>query len=334
MNILFDINHPADVHQFKVIIKILKKKHKVIVVARDKDVTFKLLNELNIKFIPRKGSNGLIRKALNSLKIELMLLQIGIKNKIDLFIGSSGNIYVAHVAWILRKKSLLFDDTEHAKLQKMFSFPFASKIIVPSCYNKQFSKQMKKKVVYYAGFKETAYLSPKYFKPNKTGLKLKKGKNILVRLVSWNASHDGGHGGLKNVNKILSTLSKLGNLHITSELKIPEKFKQYKISIPTSRLHDLLASVDLVVSEGGSVAAESAFLGTPTIYVNDLKMGYTDDLKKRKLLFQTTDENKILSLSKKLVLETKSTFKKKSIKLFKEQEDVNKFMISLIENGQ
>ena len=46
-------------------------------------------------------------------------------------------------------------------------------------------------------------------------------------------------------------------------------------------MHDLLAGAVLFVGEGATMAAESAVLGTPAVYVNTLRMGYTDELEAR-----------------------------------------------------
>ena len=52
MNILFDIEHPAHVHYFKNVISILKGKgHNIIITAVDKDITFQLLKQYDLKFI-------------------------------------------------------------------------------------------------------------------------------------------------------------------------------------------------------------------------------------------------------------------------------------------
>ena len=48
---------------------------------------------------------------------------------------------------------------------------------------------------------ENTYLHPKYFKPNKNILKklnlTNKEKYVVLRLVSWDASHDIGQKGFK-----------------------------------------------------------------------------------------------------------------------------------------
>ena len=325
MNILIDINHPADVHQFKYLYKTLIKHHSVTVVARDKDCTFSLLEGFDIPFVARNGyAKGIIQKAFGLIFIELKLLFISLKYNIDLYIASSGNVYPMHIAYILRKRSILFDDTEHAKLQKKLSFPFATKIVIPDCYKTKFSKSQEAKIIRYKGFKELAYLDPNYFKPKKTKL---LNNSILLRLVNWDASHDLGHKTKIDYYKLIKELKRIGNIYISSEGVLPNDLNQYRLDINPTEFHDYLATMSLVISEGGSVAAESAILGIPTIYINELELGYTDELKKEGFLFQTTDYKKILSLAKTL------NGKKNNLSLFlKTKEDVNKFMLNLIEN--
>ena len=64
MKVLFDLGHPAHVHYFKNLIELLQKHgHKVLVIARKKDVTQKLLKNYKIPYISMgEGSNTLIGK--------------------------------------------------------------------------------------------------------------------------------------------------------------------------------------------------------------------------------------------------------------------------------
>ena len=58
MRIIIDIGHPAHVHYFKNLIKILKSNgNKILVIARDKEVTFDLLNAYKIDYLSR-GNGG------------------------------------------------------------------------------------------------------------------------------------------------------------------------------------------------------------------------------------------------------------------------------------
>ena len=58
MKILIDIGHPAHVHYFRNFIKIMKSRgHKLLVVARDREVVYDLLNYYSIEFISRGKGN-------------------------------------------------------------------------------------------------------------------------------------------------------------------------------------------------------------------------------------------------------------------------------------
>ena len=324
MNILFDMNHPADVHQFKFVIKELQKKHKVIVVARNKECTYELLKANKIKFIPRKGYDSIIGKIGGILLINFKLYKIAKKFKPDIFVGSSGNLYVAQVGKILKKPVIIFDDTEHATFQKMLCFPFASTIVTPDTYKQNLGK----KQIKYPGSKELSYLDKKYFKPDdKIEKEIKKKNNqkiIFLRLVSWEANHDLGKKGINNPIRLIEELNKFGKVLVSSEKKIDKRINKYSIQIPHYKLHDFLYFSDLVISEGGTVAVEAATLGIPTIYVNKLRMGYSDNLVNKGLIKQITDEKKIIETAK-LILTNNNVKKRLNTKI-----DLVKFMSKLI----
>lgn len=328
MKILIDINHPADVHQFKNLIKIMQKKgHVFQIIARDKDCTHELLRKEKIKFIPREGYKNLIGKFFGILLIDLFLLNQACKFKPDILVGSSGNCYVSHVSKLIGKPSLVFDDTEHSKLQNFLTFPFATKIITPNCY----TLKLGEKQIRYNGYKELAYLSPAYFKPNRNILRKYniKGKYFVVRFVSWDASHDLGEKG-SDINQIVGELERYGKIIISSEAKLPKKFSKYLVKDPPD-LHSLLYFADLFIGEGASTATEAAILGTPAIYVNKLKLGYIDELERYGLLFHIPDEKKAVSKATKLI-ETKSkqSWRCKRDKLLSDKIDVNQWMFNLI----
>lgn len=319
MNILFDINHPADVHQFKNLIRELEKKNNVLVIARNKECTQYLLRKEKIKFIPRKGYYGIIGKLLGMLIIDSFLIKQSIKFKPDLLIGSSGDCYIAQTSKLIGKPSIIFDDTEHSKFQNLLTFPFATKIVTPECY----TLNLGKKQIRYNGFKELAYL--KGFKPKKNILKKYNliGKFSVIRLVSWDANHDIGIKGIE-ISKLVGKLEKKGKILISSEAKLPRKYHKYLIKDPDD-LHSLLYHADLFIGEGASTATEAALLGTPTIYTNKLNLGYIDELKRRNLLYQITDEDKAIKKATELL----DTVKKRK-PLLSNMIDVNKFMYNLI----
>jgi len=232
MKIFIDIGHPAHVHLFKNFVKEMEnRQHKIFVSARDKECSLNLLNYYKIKYVNRgTGSVALIGKGINLIKIDLFLYKLARKFKPDILIGVN-NPYIAHVAWLLKKPSYIFNDTEYAKLSNIITYSFATKIITPSC----FKKNLGRKQIRYNGYHELAYLHPKYFKPNPYILKklrLKKGETfIILRFVSWGASHDIWQGGLslETKRKMIEELSKYAKIFISSEGGLPDDLRKHQI---------------------------------------------------------------------------------------------------------
>ena len=67
MKILIDIGHPAHVHYFRNFIKIMEDRgHEFLIIAKNRSVTFNLLDSYNIKFIKRRNyPKSLIGKLIN-----------------------------------------------------------------------------------------------------------------------------------------------------------------------------------------------------------------------------------------------------------------------------
>ncbi len=124
MRVIVDIGHPAHVHFFKNAIWNLEKKgHQVLVVSRDKDVVIELLNAYNIPHtVLSKVKKGKIYLLEELFIRESKLYKIARKFNPDLFIGILSP-EAAHVAWALGKKSIIFNDTEHAELAQKMTYP-------------------------------------------------------------------------------------------------------------------------------------------------------------------------------------------------------------------
>ncbi|HII92061.1 MAG TPA: DUF354 domain-containing protein [Methanosarcina sp.] len=339
MKILFNMGHPGQIHLFKNSIRELKKKgHECKITIIDKDVSLKLLDAYNFEYeVVGYAKPSIFGKATELLKIESRLFKICKLFKPDILVGGVGNAYVAHVGKLIGRPSIVFDDTEHAKLEHLLTDPFATVICTPSC----FQSNLGKKQVRYNGYHELAYLHPNYFTPNPTVLNeiglSEEDTLIVLRFVLWNADHDIGQYGIKHKIKFVNELEKYGQVLITSEGKLEPELERYKIKVSPDKLHDLLYYATLCIGEGATTAAESAILGTPSIYVSSLvgTMGNFSELEdKYGLIFSYEDSDEALKKAIKLLHD--STLKddwilKKDV-LLNEKIDVTKFMVQLISN--
>jgi len=294
MRIFIDIGHPAHVHYFKNFIRLMRMNgHSFFITSRDKEMAQLLLNSEGIDYVNRgKGSDHALGKIIYMFKADMFILKHAIKFKPDIFIGFA-SFYTAQVSSILRKPSIVIDDTENGTLQQLFYRPFANTILSPETFSKDFgSKHIK-----FSSYLELAYLHPNYFKPDSNILNdlgvLEGEKFTICRFVSWKANHDYGHSGLSIESKIraVKEYSKFGKVFITSECALPEELKEFQIKIAPHKIHHALYFASLLYGESATMASEAAVLGTPAIYIDNEGRGYTDEQESKYKLVYNFNES-------------------------------------------
>lgn len=336
MRILVDIIHPAHVHFFRnAIYEFEKRGHTVAVTAREKDVTIELLKNFGIPFTKLsevgRGRLGLLGELIVR---DVRLWRFCRRFKPDVLTGISG-IFVAHVGFLLGRPSIVWDDTEHQKLAHMITYPVASGVYSPDCYEKSFGK----KHHLYAGCHELAYLHPRRFRPDaevvrKLGIEPEE-KYCIVRFVSWEAHHDVGQHGFAEEKKLefMEQIARYAKPYITSEGPLPAEFERYRLKVPVHQIHHLLAFASVCVGEGATIASESAVLGVPAVYINTLKLGYINMHEEYGLVKQTTDTNQALQYCVDWLCDAQA--KEKCLaareKLLADKIDVTDYIVDTIE---
>jgi len=336
MKILIDIGHPAHVHYFKYLIKDLKRKgNEFLIVARDKEVSHKLLDAYQIPYVSRgKGKNSAIGKLLYLLKADLKVLDLARKFQPDLFL-SVASPYAAQVSWLMKKPHIAIDDTEAATTARKFYLPFSTQVITPNC----FEKDLGEKQLLVNSFTELFYLHPNRYapKPVERMLDLKHKENyVLLRFVSWNANHDIGQRGISidTKSKLIEKLEKLNfKIFISAEGELPSQFEKYGIKISPEKMHDVLASASLFIGEGATMASECVMLGTPAIYVNSLTAGTLNEQSSKYGLISLRKEDQLMSELEKL-LQTNYTAnaKHKMEMVLQDKIDFSEYLINYIES--
>ncbi len=340
MRIVVDINHPGHVHYFKNIIWELQKRgHEFLITASQKEVSYQLLDAYGFGYV-KLGTYGrsVAEKLINIPILDLKMYTAVKKFKPDLFLGF-GSIRAAHVAKMLGKPCIELDDTEHAKWEHKLYVPFADTILTPACFGKCFGS----KHIRYNGYTEILYLHPNYFTPspavlNEIGL-TPDDPYTIIRFVSWQASHDIRQHGIRDKVGLVKALEKYGRVLITSEGALPQELEQYRMPVSPEKLHDLLYYATLYIGEGATTASECAILGTHAIYVNTLRLGYTDDEEEKYgLIYTYSDPQKmaegVLSKAIELLSDTNLRIKAKQKRqtLLDSKIDVTAFIIRFIES--
>ncbi len=336
MKVLIDIGHPAHVHLFKHFAwQIIKNGHTILFSVREKDCNISLLNSYGFNYqIYGKSQTGLLNKLTGLVKFNISLFKITRKFKPDISISHS-SFYLSQICWLLHIPNVTLEDTGNLE-QVILYIPFTNAILTSTAFHKNYGV----KQIRYKGYHELAYLYPGYFKPNEQilevlGLK-KDEKFVLLRFVSWSASHDMGQTGMSLADKfeIIKILETKYRVFISSEDTLPDNLIKYQLLIPPERIHDVIYFADLYIGEGATMASECALLGTPAIYVNTIEAGTIIEQEKYGLIHHIKSGKAAVEKVKVLMLQHdfKVSLGVNREEMLKDKIDVAAFLVWFVEN--
>ncbi|MCD4652885.1 DUF354 domain-containing protein [bacterium] len=340
MRILFEITHPKHAHLFRnAIIALRKQGHVVAITAREKDVTIQLLkswqNDIgDFSILSKQDKPGLIRLAKELILRDYRLFKFCRKFNPDILVARVGPS-ATHVGYFLKKPVIVFEDTDDACLQQWISFPFATRV----CTAKHYKKNWGKKHVRYNSFDEMAYLHPNRFSPDETVVRdagLIPGEYIIVRLVSWQATHDINQKGIQSIDRIrlINKLQQYRRVVISSETAIPAEFEQLRLPVDSHLFHHILAFACLTMGESSTVATEGAMLGVPGILINTMKWSSINRLQDEfGLVFQTDNSDQAIEVAEKWLNDKDAAqkFRDRTKKLLSVCVDLTAWMLEIID---
>jgi hypothetical protein len=344
MRFLIDIGHPAHVHLFKNFIKQMSDEgHEFLVTAREKEITFRLLEAYGIKYIP-VGSmkKGFLNLIFEWIKRDIQVYRLAKEFRPDYILGTL-NPTVGHVSKMLGVKSIIFTDYEPSAIRFPIAYyltvPFVDIILVPDAVRHDYGK----KSIKISTFKELAYLHPENFNPNPNFLDNvgipKNERYAIIRFVSWGAHHDVSNSGftLEEKKALISLLETRYNIYISSEVDLPDDLQKYQIPVKPDEIHSLLYYSSLFVCDSQTMATEAAILGVPTIrynsFVGEKDMGNFIELQnKYGLIYNADSFNDAVLFIKKIIniKDIKNQWKIKKTKLLNDKKDLNIFFMKII----
>jgi len=340
MKYLIDIGHPAHVHYFKNFAKdVANHGSEVLFTCRDKEVAISLLKHNDLQYI-NFGHNykSMPGKIFGLFYFTIKLFGVALKFRPDMYLNAS--MYSAIVAWVFRKPHFSMEDTFNMEQVNLY-LPFTSCILTgdyvhPSLGNKELS---------YRGYQELLYLHPSRFTPDKNVLNVlgvkDNEKYVIMRFVAWNASHDYGHKGISNKNKLkaIAEFSKYAKVFISSESELPDELRKYKINIEPHRMHDAIAFASLFFGESSTMSEEAAMLGVPSVYLFNNSTYYTQHLEECYGLmfnYSESEDDQLNAILKGVELlqqpNIKEEWQNKRTKMLADKIDVTAFLVWFVEN--
>lgn len=337
MRVLVDLVDTGQVQFFRPIIeRLLADGHQVKVTARDKDLTLFLLEKYNIphECISQMG-HGKLGLAKELFFRDIKLFRIARYFHPDVILAQTG-VSATRIGAVLRIPTIVLEEAEHAKLQRMISLPFASRIMTGTGYLHDHGKKQRR----FRGIWVQSYLKPDYFTPQKEPL-IKAGIDpdkpyIVLRTVAWEAAHDIGYDGVSvpELEETVRRLQQYGRVIISAEKPLPDSLKTYANPLAPEEVLHLLSFATLYIGEGGTMAAEAAVMGIPAIFCNPLRCGYLLALEKDyDLLYNVPCLKEGLSIAERLLKtdNLKEQWKQKSRRLWEQTDDITDYMIDLVD---
>lgn len=339
MKIALFINTPAQVHTWRnLIYSLTNKGHQVKILARDYGSTLALLNKYGFEYnVYIKPSGVKYIKIFELLSHVLKAYKLARNFHPDIIVGFG--IVESLTSALLRRPCIIFSDTEPVPLQHFLTRLLATVIFTPSC----FKKDLGKKQIRFAGYKELAYLDPNYFQPDPSvydelGISTTE-KYVILRFNVFDAVHDIGRHGFRLSDKyqLVRELEKYNRIFISAEGSLPEDLESYKLPTAFHRIHHVLSYAQLLVSDAGTMVTEGAILSTPSIFCGSSvgQFGNFIELEQKyDLLYSFREPDKAIQKALELLQQAdlKEQWAKKRERLLADKIDVTQFMVDFIEN--
>lgn len=332
MRIIFDIGHPAHVHLFKHLARLLMKDGaEVLFTAREKEFELDLLKAEGFKYkCFGKHYRTFLGKIWGLFRYDFQMLLTGLRFKPDLFI-SHGSIYAAHAAPFLRANNLALEDTGNME-QVVLYRPFTDAILTPDVM----PIDLGPKQIRYNGYHELAYLHPEFFKPDPSiysFLGLNEGDPYaIIRFISWEATHDVGHKGMTTEDKVnlVRKLASKMRVFITSERAVTEDLQPYCMRIPPDKFHHALNYASIVISEGTTTATEAGILGTPCVYISTFIDPNCQEMETYDLVYNTVESAEVFEKVDYVLSKDRESYREKGRKFVASKVNVSRYYYNFI----
>lgn len=338
------INTPAQYHFYKnIVVELDKLGISSVILYRDYGETRSLILENNQRYFEysHKRSSLVVKSLLMPADIYAACRYLK-QQRVNLVTGFG--MYDSFSASMLGIPCVVFSDSEPYinrtySLQYRLFMPFTDVIVTPAFFNQDLGpKQIRVNSV-----KETAYLHPRYYSPDKSIFKfldLEEGDAYaILRFNSFDAGHDIGISGFDAEDKLelVKKISPRMRVFISSESNTDTRLSDYQIKIPKSRIHDAIAFASLVITDTQTIATEAAILGTPVIrsnaFVGPNDMGIFKELEKRHLLFNFRDSRQAIEKAEEIsndIRRYKEMWVHESERFWTENDCITDFMVDLI----
>ena len=342
MKIWIDILTPKQLLFSEPIVERLGKKHNVLCTSRKYEEVSKLakIRHFDLVFVGKHGGGN----KKNKLKASIERID-KLSKKIQKFepevVISFGSPEAARISFGLGIKHIMFCDSPHANAVMRLTLPLIQKLLIPYVIpKKEFSKYgiNEKDIVQYKAIDAVVTMQREINEKIVSPFKNNNKKNILIRIEEEEASYT------SKSNKIIPIIQKIVNDfkgenivvlgRYTKQIVNLQKVIDSKVKIVKMSFDGkyLLNNTDIFIGSGGTMTAESALMGIPTISYNAVPNIVENFLVKKHLVKRESNPSKISNHIKKIFELNNNQEQKRAKKIVKEMEDPIEKLIKIIKN--
>ena len=342
MKIWIDILTPKQLLFSEPIIEKLGQKHDILCTSREYNEVKKLakIRHFDLIFVGKHGGGDKKSKLKASIeRIEKLSKKIS-KFGPDVVI-SFGSPEAARISFGLGIKHIMFCDSPHANAVMRLTLPLIQKLLIPYVIpKKEFSKFgiNEKDIVQYKAIDAVVTMQRKINQNIISPFKNNNKKNILIRVEEEEAAYT------SKSSKIIPIIKKIANDYkdeniivlgrytqqiINLQKIMGKKIKVIKMSFDGKYL---LNDTDVFIGSGGTMTAESALMGIPTISYNAVPNIIENFLVKKSLVKRETNPEKASNEIKRIFARKNDQNQKRAKKVVKQMEDPIEKLIKIIKN--
>ncbi len=342
MKIWIDILTPKQLLFSEPIIQRLGKKNRILCTSRDYDEVSKLakIRNFDLIFVGKHvggSKNSKLKTGIDRMEKLTRKIEVFSPDLVISFCSPEA----ARISFGLGIKHIAFCDSPHAEAVMKLTLPLIQKLLIPyTIPKKEFSKFgiSEKNIIPYKSIDAAVTIKRKIDEQKKLPFRNNKRRNILIRIEEEEAAYT------QKSNKIIpiidNVISKFAEENIVVlgrypkqiqklQKKVGKKAKVVKMSFDGKYL---LKNTDVFIGSGGTMTAESALMGIPTISYNAVPNIIENFLVKKGLVKRETVPEKVSRQITKFFQSEKQINQQKAKKILKQMEDPIEKLIKVIRN--
>ena len=320
----------------------MKKNHTVLCTSRDYNQVTHLakIRKLKLIIIGKHGGSKRHDK-LNASLHRAKSLSVRIKGFSPDITISFCSPEAARVSYGLGIDHICFSDSPHAIAVMRLVIPLVQKLLIPWIIpKKEFTKFGidGKDIINYKAIDAAVIAKRKILKNDRFRCKKNRRKVIIVRVEEEYASYSTKKRPaipiIKEIIKNFPNEEIVVMGRYSSQVKHLEQVFGKKIRVLSKVIDSkiLLKKIDVLIGSGGTMTAESALLGIPTISYNAVPNIIETYLVKKKLVKRETNPQQVVNSIEKILESSNLEIKKRAKKMLNSMEDPYHILVKTIKS--